>query len=254
MRGISLNKPIQYCGASFRFFAPREHHISRVFGYDVLILVFEGTLRFSEGGHEVEVGSGEYYIQKKGVAQRGERESDSPKYLYVHFDGTWVDSGGLEYRGTFNTGDMYPYMAELDRASHAGDNYISQAAEFYKILKLLKQEQSRNEVVTTARLIAGYIGDNYLTGVTLDGISKHFHFSKNHIINTFKKEYKMTPLAYANLLRITKAESLLEITAEDIETVAFMVGFSNYSHFYKLFYRKNKMSPRAWRQTRRFEI
>ena len=50
MYGIDLNKNIDYKYASLRFFNEGEHHIDRICGENVLLLVFKGVLRFSEDG------------------------------------------------------------------------------------------------------------------------------------------------------------------------------------------------------------
>ena len=60
--GLNLELLPVYCGSSFRYFEPGEKHVTRVFTQDVLLLVFEGVLRFSENGRPIEVGKGEYYI------------------------------------------------------------------------------------------------------------------------------------------------------------------------------------------------
>ena len=90
MRGIDLNKPIVYKHSSLRFFEKNEHHISRVCDDDVLLLVYEGTLRFLENGEEYAVTAGHYHIQQHGSRQAGHLPSDSPKYLYVHFRGIGI--------------------------------------------------------------------------------------------------------------------------------------------------------------------
>ena len=86
MLGIDLNCPITYFNASLRFFKKEERHITRLCSCDVLLLVFDGIMRFSEDGVPVEVRAGEYYIQRKNLYQTGDAVSDYPKYLYVHFD------------------------------------------------------------------------------------------------------------------------------------------------------------------------
>ena len=37
-----------------------------------------------------------------------------------------------------------------------------------------------------------------LSEISLEKICKEFHFSKNHIINIFKKEFGVTPIKYIN--------------------------------------------------------
>ena len=48
MYGINLNKSILFKHASMRYFENGEHHVNRTLPYDVLLLVFEGTLRFQK--------------------------------------------------------------------------------------------------------------------------------------------------------------------------------------------------------------
>ena len=78
MPGLDLNKPVLYRGASFRFFEKKEHHITRFCRVNVLLLVFDGVLRFSEDGIEREVRAGEYYIQRKNCHQGGASLATAP--------------------------------------------------------------------------------------------------------------------------------------------------------------------------------
>lgn len=247
---IDLNKPIIYHGASFRFFNEGERHITRKsFNKDVLLMVFEGTLHFTEDGVDHNIHKGEYYIQKKNTFQSANKESNMPKYLYVHFDGQWnQNKHSLAHTGNFSLNKHFDLMKELDRLYHSNADYTSQAAIFYQILTMLANDNIER---TPANEIAQYISKHYLEGVYLDDISKKTHFSKNHIINIFKKEYGTTPLSYVNSLKLSRAEYLLVVTSEEIEKIAFDSGFSNYSNFYKMFCKKNGMSPKEWRFTKR---
>ena len=106
MYGIDLNKEIKYKFASLRYFDENEHHINRVCKDDVLLLVFDGVLRFSEDGELYEIHPGEYHIQKQGSLQEGVIASDSPKYLYVHFYAQWTQDSIIGKNGTFD----YEYL------------------------------------------------------------------------------------------------------------------------------------------------
>ena len=41
--------------------------------------------------------------------------------------------------------------------------------------------------------------------------------------------------------------NLLESTSKTSEEIMFECGFNNYSHYYRLFVRKNGVSPSEWR-------
>lgn len=253
MIGINLEKPISYRSASFRYFAPNECHIRRICSSHVLLLVFEGVLRFNENGQDHEVHAGEYYIQKKNAVHTGPLPSDCPKYLYAHFDGGWETDGEnlLPLSGTYSYRALSSLMNQLDQAVHENGNYVTQATFFYQILSHLYREQAVKHITPTAQIIAKHIEDNYITGVSLPELCEEFHFSKNHIIKLLKRAYGMTPIEYLNAFRLQKAEALLEITSEKTETIAAIVGFQNYSHFYRLFYNRNGLSPSDFRIKKR---
>ena len=61
----------------------------------------------------------------------------------------------------------------------------------------------------------------------------------------------MTPVSYLNYIRLSKAEHLMEVTSDTLENIALQCGFFNYSHFYRLFMRRNGLSPEKWRERRR---
>lgn len=249
MRGIDLNKPITYKHSSLRFFEENEHHVTRFCKEDVLVLVYDGVLRFSEDGKEYEIYPGQYHIQKKNMFQEGKIASDSPKYLYIHFIADWTDSNmALPYQGHFDYLALKPIMEELNRLSHHNGTFIEKTAKFFEILSKLYQTKAET---TVANKIADFISEKLSDELTLEMLSKKFNFSKNHVINIFKKEYKMTPFEYMNFLRIKKAKSLLEMTSRPVESICYECGFNNYSHFYKLFYRMNHISPTEWRNKTR---
>lgn len=249
MCGIRLDKSIEYRCASLRFFSKGEHHVSRICPDDVLLLVYDGILRFCEDGTQFEIHPGQYHIQRHGSVQSGEIASDAPKYLYVHFLAEWADIGRILPRnGTFEYARLKTIMDELDALAHSKSLYIAQAGKFYTILTDLLQQPSENPL---ACKIADYIAKEIHHAISLDLLCQEFHFSKNHIINTFRQTYGMTPIAYANRLRLQKAEYLIEVTSEPLESIASQCGFQNYSHFFKQFVRNYGNSPEKWRRQKR---
>lgn len=250
MQGIDLDKPIRYLGASLRFFKESEHHVSRYCEHDVLLLVYEGVLRFSENGFRREVSAGEYYIQRHGLYQSGEIASDKPKYLYIHFyTDAWCEKGKILLKsGKFEYLSLKADIENMNLLSHTDAPYISKAGQFYNILSALSAKKT---APTVADEISDYIIKNCTERITLPLLCDKFHFSKNHIINIFKKVYGVTPITYVQLQRLQKAENLIEITSDTLESIAEACGFNNYSQFYKTFVHKNDISPEKWREIKR---
>ena len=249
MTGIDLNREIRYLHASLRYFAPLESHVSRVCGYDVLLLVFEGVLHFTEDGTPYDIGAGEYFIQKKGTRQSALHPSESPKYLFVHFDGTWGNGGELlPRRGYFSPSELMPLMERLDRAHAQRRSLTEKTALFLRILSKLYQ---RKEPEGPGGEIAAYLRKHACEACTLEELSLRFRYSKNQIINRMKQDYGMTPLEYRNLHRMKRAEWLLRVTATPLSRIAEECGYGEYSQFYKEFSRTYHLSPKQWREENR---
>lgn len=130
----------QYEMSSFRCFEKEERHVTRICREDVLVMVFDGVLRFYENGHLVEVSKGQYYIQRKGLLQEGTVESDMPQYYYVHFKGAF-ESGKhmLSLYGEADISELYPLFQQLEFLQHAGAGAVELNGVFYHILSVLNR-------------------------------------------------------------------------------------------------------------------
>lgn len=250
MFGIDLNKPIQLGWASLRFFEKNEKHVNRFCNENVLLLVYDGILRFTEDGVDYEVLPGEYHIQKEKSLQEGKVASDKPKYLYVHFFCTWSsDNNVLSPRGYFDYRELKSSMERLDHLAHNNGNRLDMTILFLTILAAISIKKATNK--TLAHRIADYLDAGFTKAVSLEMLSDKFHYSKNHIINQFKTEYNMTPIAYIDELRLYKAMHLMEMTSAPVEIIIQDCGFTTYSHFFRLFRRKTGLCPTEWRKRKR---
>ena len=142
-----------------------------------------------------------------------------------------------------------PLLEKLDALSHKNATRTEQCAVFYEILSRLYEKK---EPLTVAGQIAAFIEQTLHEPLTLTALAQKFNYSKNHIINIFKEEYNMTPIAYANDLKIQKAQWILSVTSQPLESIALTCGFRHYSHFYKLFLAHTGVSPTAWREMNRY--
>ena len=249
MYGIDLDSPIKFTKASFRYFNKNEYHITRICEDNVLLMVFDDVLYFTEDGRDYEIGKGCYHIQRAGSYQSAKRPSECPKYLYVHFDGAWSNGEHvLEPDSSFDIKELSELMKKLDRQSHEGACYVKKAVLFYDLLLKLKKKE---KVQSVAYDIAEFIESEYQNAVTLSDICQKFNFSKNHVINIFKRQYGVTPVKYINDKKISRAKYLLEVTSNTVESIAFDSGFNDYSYFYKLFCQKTGMSPAEYRSISR---
>lgn len=95
--------------------------------------------------------------------------------------------------------------------------------------------------------ISQYIRQHYST-VTIRELSDVFHFHEDYFNRLIKNRTGMTYSSYVQNLRLEMAEQLLRNSDKSIEEIADIVGYQNRGFFYKLFEKKNHMTPAEFRK------
>lgn len=255
LSGLSMQS-IPTCRlAAFRQFLPGERHITRAGdACDILLIMLNGVLRFTENGVPVELSGGEYYIQRKGLFQDGPEVSDCPSYFYVHFsDGVWAeDVPTLPMRGVCDTESLLPVLRELEDAVNVDAPPIIKSGLFCTILTRLYREKTRSEQDMLADHMARLLTDDLQAPPSLAELAATLHFSENYLIRIFREIMGITPHAYVNAARIRKAKLLLSTSNITAERIAFECGFADYAHFYRMFRRETGISPKEYRRRKVF--
>ncbi|AUB54055.1 helix-turn-helix transcriptional regulator [Enterococcus mundtii] len=108
---------------------------------------------------------------------------------------------------------------------------------------------SKNKLNTyRCKKIILYLEENYQSTITLEAISRHIGYSKEHFCRFFKKHFRMTFFTYLNQMRIKKAEYLLLHTDLKIIDIALEAGFEDPNYFTSLFKRETQMTPTGYRK------
>lgn len=249
---LDMQKLPRYEYSSFRTFLREEHHISRICPESVLLIVFSGVLRFEEDGKEIEVGGGEYYIQRAGMIQTGIRKSDLPKYYYIHFtDAGYINGDGLAIRGIANTDELMPIITRLDKAAIQGASLVILEELFLRILAKLHLSSQKGGEESPAEKCARYIEENFSQKFKVSDMAAHIGYTDDYLIRSFRKYYNMTPYDYLISLRLSSAKQLLLTTNRSVSTIAAECGWSDTASFHKAFVARNNLPPAAWRRKHR---
>jgi len=248
---LSFDTVPQYLTSSFRSFIPGESHVTRFCKDSVLLLVYSGTLCFSENKTPIEVAAGQYYIQKADLYQEGLIKSDVPKYYYIHFNGNYTtDSSGLPLSGTFSFTEMKDFLFKLDYAKKSkASTELEKTLLFYRILEKLKCPKSTEaEGPSLAARIERALAEKYNQEISLAALQKEFGYTKDYLIRRFKQAYGATPFQYVAELRMSQARELLLTTNRTVSQIAEECGYHDLSVFYRIFAQAHGCSPKAWKK------
>lgn len=92
-----------------------------------------------------------------------------------------------------------------------------------------------------------YIEKNFNQKITLEQLSDFSGISKYHLIRSFKKMYKISPLTYQRNLRFNYAKKELK-NKQDISKIAVNLGYYDQSHFTNEFKRFSGTTPKDYRE------
>lgn len=251
MYGLTLEITPLWMDNAFRYFEKHERHMTRRFNYMcALVIVFDGVLRFCEDGTLVEVAAGEYYIQRYGVLQEGNVESDSPKYFYIHFrNATFLDAENtLPLRGKADLAQLFPLFKELETFRITDASMVDKSIAFYQILSVLQKGTAPKGKSDVIAKVISMVTEDIRRPFSLDDVSLRCGYSKSQIINIFKLETGKTPYAFINEIKIKMAKQLLLNSDSSLASISAESGFGNYTNLYRCFLREVGCSPADWKK------
>lgn len=109
---------------------------------------------------------------------------------------------------------------------------------------LLSYEPMKDIALQVKEMIDKLFAD----GIALNDKLRDIGISQKRMVDIFKDEYGMTPKSYTDTLRLQEAERLLKDTNDEVIDIAYAVGFSSLSAFYRFFKEQKDTSPRAFRK------
>lgn len=246
---LSLDKLPTYILSSFRSFEAHERHMTRTCKYDVLVMVFDGVLRFYEDGIPVEVRAGEYYIQRQNMRHEGIEESDSPKYYYIHFHGLYsADGNTLPLHGKADFDMLFPLFRKMDALRLTGASAVETNAVFFHILSMLKQSGEHTDKSDIVRKVITFVAQDIRIRHSLETLADACGYSKNHMIKVFRKETGKTPHEYITDMKIEMAKQQLLNSESSLAQISIECGFGEYINFYKAFTRAEGCAPLDWKK------
>lgn len=107
--------------------------------------------------------------------------------------------------------------------------------------KTVNLNKCKNECIPIA--VAHFLDSNFTFEHSLDELAKRFFISKSYLLASFKKTYGISPMQYLNKARIREAQRTLQNTDFPVGNVAAQTGFSNASHFTRVYKQYTGITP-----------
>jgi AraC-like DNA-binding protein/mannose-6-phosphate isomerase-like protein (cupin superfamily) len=241
---------------------------------------FELLYCTSSGGAEYLVGSERYRVQRgdilfvpPGISHRPllPPNMSAPYARYV----LWLSADFLRmYAGFFpyqfaekqaevgmlrTAGTKWESLGELFRSGvHEAERRADgwEAAVIGNTILLLTQikraTDERSVRVMTAESpelldrITAFVESNYSTRFTIEDLSRQLYVSSSSVSHLFKEKMGVSFYRYVTQRRLIAAKPLIEKSLP-LEDVCRLVGFSDYSGFYRAFKQEYGISPRQYR-------
>ena len=100
------------------------------------------------------------------------------------------------------------------------------------------------------RQIKDWMAEHVAEDLNLDRLAAQAGLSKFHFHRLFKSAMRVSPSRHHINLRMNVARQLLRETKKSVVDVALDLGYTNPSHFAKLFRRETGLSPSDYRRQR----
>jgi AraC-like DNA-binding protein/DNA-binding NarL/FixJ family response regulator len=130
-------------------------------------------------------------------------------------------------------------------------NSIADAKEllsrYFTGLQQTQQEQDRNMSPLVREAVA-FIRDNYQQDLSLTVLAKHLRINPSYLSRLLKQETGRNFVDILSGIRIGAAKQLLDRPDSRVAEVCEAVGYNDYTYFYQVFKRLEKMSPNEYKK------
>lgn len=140
------------------------------------------------------------------------------------------------------------YLNSINDIDTLEDWVIESMRRLRGIILTSPQNEDKSDVIENAKQ---YIRQNFTQPITLNDISEKFYINPYYFSQLFKKRTGIRYQDYVTDLRMERAKTLLQDTNMKISDIRSSVGYSDVSHFNRLFERSTGLTPSAYRKQHR---
>lgn len=218
-------------------------------------------LYYLEYGHRYHIINDELYSLKSGefimfppyVMHHSYADKNVPfKRLLLYFKPEIVINPKIRMALNYSAGvyklsnkerqKIHSKLTEILSEQNNKDTYWQESMEMIVnqiVIELVRHTSEpravKPEKQTRIMKIINYLHLNYAENIVIKDLAAKFYISPYYLCRKFKKYTNSTIIQYVNNLRIIKAQRLLMETDKSITDISVEVGFSNVTHFGRVF-------------------
>jgi len=195
--------------------------------------------------------SGEFIMFPPYVMHHSYGDSDVTfKRLLVYFTPDMVlipqvletlgTSAGVYRSDPKSSQSVHLLLTEILKEQEEGANHCREAMQMVLnqlLIKIARRagESAEPEHQNRITEILHFLHLNYAETITLEALASRFYISPYYLCREFKRYTNSTIIQYVNNLRIIQAQKLFMETDKNITEISKEVGFSNVTHFNRVF-------------------
>jgi len=210
----------------------------------------------------------DYFVQKYEIEDAAihtiaiiVRGADTDRHdLAVQSPGLWAISSGLAHisksdydlvkKGMLIYDALYAWAKYHQKERHTQNPIERLLIEVFE--KYLKQQKSVKKIPGWAKELKEIIQDQIDDNITLKQLSKNLDINPAYLSREFSKYFNDLSFGeYIRKLRIEKAIEYLNTSAYSLTKIAYLTGFSDQSHFTRIFKRHTGQNPSAYKKSLR---
>ena len=171
--------------------------------------------------------------------------------------GLWAISAGLAYnvkddyelleKGMVIYDALYSWAKHLQNEKHTQNPVDHLFIDVFN--KFIKQKAKQKKTPDWVRELKEIIQDQIDTNLSLTNISKSLDIHPSYLSREFSKHFNNLSFGeYTRKMRIEKATELMKTTTYSLTEIAYLTGFSDQSHFTRIFKKHTGQNPSAYRK------
>lgn len=178
--------------------------------------------------------------------------------IAVQAAGLWAISAGLAYnhkddyelleKGMLIYDALYSWAKHLQKEKHTQQPFENLLLDVFN--KFLKDKKGTGKKIPAwAQELKDLIQDHIDTSLSLKELSKDLSINPSYLSREFSKHFNNLSFGeYIRKQRIEKAMELMATPTHSLTEIAYLTGFSDQSHFTRIFKQHTGISPSEYRK------